>query len=300
MSGTAFESKYANVLDSTMHYLEEGTGDPILLLHGNPTSSYVWRNIIPTLSTVGTCIAPDLIGMGRSDKPRIGYRFFDHAKYLEEFIHQLKLRNVTIVGHDWGGALGFYYAMHHERNVKAVAFFETIVKPLKWADFPADFKLAFRLFRTPVIGQFMIQGLNLFVNQILQKATIRRLTKDEMEEYARPFRTYGSRKPLWRMPNDAPIDGRPADVAEAAQKWSSWLTRSETPKLLLHASPGGLIGSTDVAWCRSNIRNLEVMALGEGIHYFQEDHPELVATTIADWLKAEVGVARAPHQSSMS
>jgi haloalkane dehalogenase len=282
------ESRYVDVQGSTMHYLEEGEGDPILLLHGNPTSSFIWRNIIPELSTLGRCIAPDLIGMGRSQKPRIDYRFFDHAKYLEEFVHALKLRNITIVGHDWGGALGFYYAMHHERNIRAVAFFETILKPLSWTDFPSGAKLAFKLFRLPGIGQLMIQGLNLFVKRVLPMGVVVPLEPAVLAEYERPFRTYSSRKPLWKMPNDVPIDGRPADVAGAAERWAVWLGRSETPKLLLHATPGALVRTADVSWARANIRNLEVVDVGAGIHYLQEDQPVGVTQALMKWLQTEV------------
>lgn len=288
MPGQPIESQYVEVRGSTMHYLEEGEGDPILFLHGNPTSSFIWRNVIPELSTLGRCIAPDLIGMGRSQKPDIEYRFFDHAKYIEEFVHALKLRNLAIVGHDWGGALGFYYAMHHERNVRAVAFFETIVRPLSWSDIPSEAKLAFRLFRMPLLGQLLIQGLNLFVQKVLPMGVKGKLDPVAFEEYARPFRTYGSRKPLWRMPNDVPIDGRPEDVADVAERWSAWLGRSEVPKLLLHGSPGGLIRTDTVSWCRANVRNLDVVDVGPGLHYLQEDQPAAVSRALAEWMQTEV------------
>jgi len=288
MPGIPIESQYVEVRGSTMHYLEEGEGDPILLLHGNPTSSFIWRNIIPELSKLGRCIAPDLIGMGRSQRPNIDYRFFDHAKYVEEFVHALKLRNVTIVGHDWGGALGFYYAMHHDRNVRAVAFFETILKPLRWSDFPSEAKFVFQLFRLPGLGQLLIQGLNLFVRKVLPMGVNGELDPVAAEEYSRPFRTYGSRKPLWRMPNDLPIEGRPADVADVCEKWSVWLGRSEVPKLLLHASPGALIRADEVSWCRANVRNLDVVDVGPGRHYLQEDQPAAVAHALAKWMRTEV------------
>jgi haloalkane dehalogenase len=271
-----------------MHYLDEGHGDPILLLHGNPTSSYIWRNIIPKLAETGRCIAPDLIGMGRSDQPDIPYRFFDHARYLEEFIHRLELRNITIVGHDWGGALGFYYGMLHERNLRGLAFFETIVKPLHWSDFPSNFRFAFRLFRLPWFGQFLIQRLNLFLGQVVPRGVVNQLHADVMEEYGRPFQTHHSRKPIWQMPNDLPIDGEPADVVDVCQQWATWLGASELPKLLLYAQPGALIRETELAWCRANIRNLAAIDVGRGIHYLQEDRSGVIARHLADWMKSEV------------
>ena len=293
MTGTSIESRYADVLGARMHYLELGQGDPILLLHGNPTSSFIWRDVIPELSSAGRCIAPDLIGMGRSQKPDLAYRFFDHARYLEEFIHQLKLRNVTIVGHDWGGALGFYYSMHHERNVRAIAFFETIVKPLAWSEFPSDMRMALRLFRLPVVGQLLIQGLNLFVNKALTDGVLGHLEERVLVEYARPFPSFASRKPIWRMPNDIPIDGKPSDIHEIAVSWSAWLCRSEVPKLLLYGRPGLLIGPKDIAWCRANIRKLEVADVGEGLHYLQEEQPHAISRSLVNWLKKEV----IPHES---
>lgn len=271
-----------------MHYIEEGQGDPILLLHGNPTSSYIWRNIIPELSKLGRCIAPDLIGMGRSQKPDLDYSFFDHTRHIEEFVHQLKLRNLTIIGHDWGGALGFYYAMHHERNVRAIAFFETIITPFTWADFPPKVKLAFRLFRFPGIGRFLIQGLNLFVKRAVPMGVEISPDAEVLEEYARPFSSFKSRKPVWRMPNDVPINGKPEDIHETATSWCAWLSRSEVPKLLLHAQPGLLIGENRVVWCRANIRNLETVDVGLGRHYLQEERPAAISKALAEWMRSEV------------
>ena len=288
MLDSNLESRYIEVLGSPMHYVEAGEGHPILFLHGNPTSSYIWRNIIPGLADLGHCIAPDLIGMGRSAKPDSGYRFFDHVKHIEEFVHALKLRNVTIVGHDWGGAIGFYYAMHHERNVRAVAFFETIVRPLSWKGFDSSFRLGFQLFRVPLLGQLLIQGLNLFVSQVLPRGTAYGLDEEVMEVYRRPFQSYKSRKPVWRMPNDLPVEGRPSDVHQAAESWSQWLRQSQTPKLLLHGSPGALIRSEDVSWCKVNIKNLDTVNVGPGVHYLQEDQPSAIVDAIRTWMKEEI------------
>ena len=183
-----------------MHYIDEGEGDPILFLHGNPTSSYLRRNIIPYLTPMARAIAPDLIGMGRSDKPDIPYRFFDHSKYLEGFIDAPDLKKLTLVIHDWGSGLGFHYACRHEANVKGVAFMEAIVQPSRWSDFPPHYKMGFKLFRTPGVGWLMISVGNAFVKKLLPKATARRLTAEEMAHYAEPYPTVASRRPVRQWP----------------------------------------------------------------------------------------------------
>ena len=278
-----FEPHYVEVEGSRMHYVEEGTGDPILFLHGNPTSSYLWRNIIPHLSSQGRCIAPDLVGFGKSDKPDLGYRFFDHVKYVDGFIEKLGLENITFVIHDWGSALGFHYAMRHEDNVKALAFMEAIVVPLSWESFPKDFKTGFRMFRTPGVGWAMIVPMNAFLKKVLPEAIVRDLTDEELDHYMEPFPTWRSRKPIRRMPRDIPIDGNPADVAEAVQSYSRKLQQSELPKLLLTADPGGLISPARAAWAEAHLRNLKIVDIGPGIHYLQEDNPHQIGREIAAW-----------------
>jgi haloalkane dehalogenase len=281
-----FKSNYVEIKGSKVHYIEEGSGDPILFLHGNPTSSYLWRNILPFLIPCGRCIAPDLIGMGKSDKPDIGYRFVDHAEYVEGFIETLGLRKVTLVVHDWGSALGFHYAMRHEENINAIAFMEAILRPATWDDFPKDFKMGFKLFRTPVIGWLMIVGMNIFVEKILPKAIVRNLTEEEKNHYREPFKRFKDRKPVWRWPNEIPIDGNPADVARIVQYYHQKLLESELPKLLFFASPGGLITSTTVAWCKQNLKNLKSVDIGQGIHFLQEDNPHRIGSELADWYKS--------------
>ncbi|MFQ5796172.1 MAG: haloalkane dehalogenase [Candidatus Bipolaricaulia bacterium] len=211
-----YKSNYVEVLGSKMHYVDEGEGDPILFLHGQPTSSYLWRNIVPHLTSLGRCIALDLIGFGKSDKPDIEYRFFDHVKYVEGFIETMGLKNITLVIHDWGSALGFYYAMRHEDNVKGIAFMEAILMPIaSWEDFPKDFQEIFRAFRTPDVGWDMLVNQNMFVEQLVPGAAMRKLTEEEMNHYREPFKDPSSRKPVWRWPNELPIEGEPADVVEA-------------------------------------------------------------------------------------
>ncbi len=278
-----FASRYLDVHGARMHYIDEGSGDPILFLHGNPTSSYLWRNIIPHLTPSGRCIAPDLIGMGKSDKPDLPYRFFDHVEYLEGFISALGLKNITLVVHDWGSALGFHYAMRNEGNVKGLAFMEAILKPATWADFPPDFRMGFKMFRTPGLGWFMISVMNVFVNRILPKAIVRTLREEEINRYREPFPTVGSRRPVRRWPCEIPIEGKPADVAEVVESYGKRLRASGLPKILFYGTPGGIVKEREVAWCRENLKNLETVAIGPGIHYLQEDNPHLIGKELTRW-----------------
>ena len=278
-----FKSNYIEIHGARIHYIDEGEGDPVLFLHGNPTSSYLWRNIIPHLTSSARCIAPDLIGMGKSDKPDIEYRFVDHSKYVEGFIDKMGLKNITLVIHDWGSALGFHYATRHENNIKGIAFMEAIIKPATWEEFPKDFKMGFKLFRTPLIGWLMIAGMNIFVEQILPKAIVRSLTEKEKNYYREPFKRISYRTPLWRWPNEIPIDGHPADTSEIVQNYNKKLQESDLPKLLFYAHPGGLITSAMVEWCQQNLKNLRTIDIGEGIHYLQEDNPHLIGSELAAW-----------------
>jgi haloalkane dehalogenase len=283
-----FESKYLDVLGSKVHYIDEGAGDPILFLHGNPTSSYLWRNIIPHMTPLGRCIAPDLIGMGRSDKPKLGYRFGDHYDYVKGFIDTLDLKNITLVIHDWGSALGFHYAMQHASNIKGIAFMEAIIKPFTWAGFSKDFKLGFKLMRTPVIGWFMISVMNGFINKMLPATIVRTLSAAEKERYAEPYKTIASRKPLRVWPCEIPINGQPADVHAAVQAYNQQLQESDLPKMLLYARPGAIIDREQVAWCREHLKNLTVVDIGRGIHFIQEDNPHGIGAALVDWYRTLV------------
>ena len=253
-------------------------------LHGNPTSSYLWRNIIPHVTSLGRAIAPDLIGMGKSDKPDLEYRFFDHVKYVEGFIEALDLKNITFVIHDWGSALGFYYAMRHEDNVKGLAFMEAIIAPVpSWDAMRPQMRDLFQAFRTPQVGWDMIVNNNMFVEQVLPGAVVRKLTDAEMEYYREPFREVDSRKPTWRWPNEIPIEGEPPDVVAAVANYNKWLQQIRIPKLLFHASPGALVQPVLVEWCRQNMSNLTTIDIGHGVHFVQEDSPHLIGTELAKW-----------------
>lgn len=275
---------YVDVHGSQIHYIEEGSGDPILFLHGNPGSSYVWRNIIPHVQGHGRCIAMDLIGMGKSDKPDLDYSFFDHAKYVDGFIDALGLTNLTLVIHDWGSALGFHYAMRHEANVKAIAFMEAVMIPIpSWDVFPEEFRRTFQAFRTPDVGWDMIVNQHMFVEQILPALVARTLTDVEMDHYRAPYIDPPSRKPLWRWPNEIPIAGEPANVVAAVEAYNAKLQQSRLPKLLFSCTPGALIPAPVLEWCLQNLPHLKVVDLGSGIHFVQEDNPHLIGTELANW-----------------
>ncbi len=297
-SAFPFKSNYIEIEGKQLHYIDEGAGDSILFLHGNPTSSYLWRNIIPSVTALGRCIALDLIGMGKSDKPDIEYRFVDHAKYVEGFISAMKLRNITFVVHDWGSALGFHYASRHERNVKALAFMEAILMPIpSWERFPADLKEMFQAFRTADVGWDLIVNDNTFVEQLLPGAIIRELSEEEMNRYREPFKEPSSRKPVWRWPNEIPIAGEPADVVEAVANYNRWLQQTGLPKLLFHATPGAIVSAEVVEWGRQNLKNLTTVDTGRGIHYLQEDSPELIGRELANWYRR---VSRSAERGSPS
>lgn len=279
----SYESQFVDVLGSKMHYVEEGEGDPILFLHGNPTSSYLWRHILPHLESGARVIAPDLIGMGKSDKPDLEYRLVDHVRYVEGFIEALGLQQVTLVVHDWGSALGFHYARRHETNVKGVAFMEAIVRSMTWAEWPHTVRPLFQAFRTPEVGWDLIVNKNVFVEQVLPGAIQRKLTDDEMQSYREPFIEPSSRKPVWRWPNEIPVDGHPEEVVHLVDTYTSWLATSEVPKLLLYATPGALIRKEQVQWCRDHINNLETVDLGPGLHFVQEDRPDEIGRALREW-----------------
>ncbi len=285
-----FTSHYAEIFGSKMHYLDEGSGDPILFLHGNPTWSYLWRNVIPHLTTLGRCVVPDLIGYGLSDKPKIEYRWVDHVKYLEGFIEKLRLKNITLVLHDQGSGLGFHYAMRHENKVKGIAFLEAIVRPYALNEFSTpDFRDLFRKFRSGDQGGEgwqMIVDQNFFIEQLLPLAAGRPLSEKEMSYYRQPFKDPQSRMPIWRFARETPIGGEPADVWNAVSEYSQRLQESALPKLMLYATPGALLTKEHVSWCKQHIKNLQSIYLGPGSHFLQESSPHRIGHEIANWYRS--------------
>jgi len=296
-----FESKFVDVLDSTMAYIEAGEGDPILFIHGQPTYSYVWRNVIPFVTPYGRAIAVDLIGMGRSGKPDIPYRFGDHSAYLEAFIEALDLRNITLVIHDWGGNLGLRYARRHPHNVRAIAFLEVQIFDPPEVPFPSledlgDFGETLGDLRTPGVGEELILEQNFFVEQVLPFTVgTRVLTEAEMEFYRAPYPTPESRIPTLVWPREFPVDGQPADTAMEIVRNVRWLKRSPVPKLLFYAEPGLLIPPPFAGYLADTVRNLETRFIGPGIHYLQEQNPRAIGLGLADWLRRIAERKRHPY-----
>lgn len=275
-----YESHYVEVLGSRMHYVDEGEGDPILFLHGNPTSSYLWRNIIPHVSDDYRAIAVDLIGMGKSDKPDLDYTYQDHKRYVDGFIEALDLQDLTLVIHDWGSVLGFHYAMEHENDVMGIAFMEAIVPPA----FPREEPMGGALGRyRSEEGEELILEQNQFVEAILPGAVVRELTEEEMEHYREPYPTPESRLPTLQWPRELPAAGEPARNVEIVELIGEWMEETEIPMLFFWARPGALNGEAFAEAMVEGVENIQIQFIGPGSHYVQEDQPEIIGRTLADW-----------------
>lgn len=275
------------VLDSYLSYREAGTGSPIVFLHGNPTSSHVWRNVVPHLTGRGRCLAPDLIGMGQSGKPDIGYRFADHARYLDAWFAALDLRDVVLVGYDWGGVLALDWAARHPDRVRGVVVFETFLQPMHWSDWSPQGAELFGALRTPGVGEQLVLEDNAFLPRSLEHGVQRGLAEADRAAYFAPFPDPASRRPLLQWPREIPIDGEPADVAAIVLRNGAWLASSAAiPKLLLTFDGPGLSNAPAVvAWARGK---LEVVALGPAGHHAPEDAPREIAHAITQWLDRSV------------
>jgi haloalkane dehalogenase len=281
-----------NVLGSTMAYREAGNREApvVLFLHGNPTSSYVWRNVLPHVAPVAHCIAPDLIGFGQSGKPDIEYRVADHVRYLDAFLDQAKIKSAFVVAQDWGTALAFLLAARRPEFIRGLAFME-FVKPLpSWDGFVPGAAEIFQKFRTPGVGEEMILQNNFFVEQILPMTIVRKLTDEEMSVYRAPFPTPESRKPTWRFPNEIPIEGKPADVYSSLEKAHEVLAESSYPKLLFAGDPGAIVSPAMAQNVVKGLKNCRLVQLSSGLHFLQEDHPDVIGANIKEWL-LELGVA---------
>ncbi len=270
------------VLDSEMSYLDTGRGDPIVFLHGNPTSSYLWRNIIPYVSGLGRCLAPDLIGMGRSVKsPTRAYRFVDHARYLDAWFDALGLtKDVTLVVHDWGSALGFHRAQRYPGHIKAIAYMEAIALPRRWEDF-GEAATIFRALRSEK-GERMILDENFFVETILPRSVLRKLSDAEMAAYRAPFLEREARLPTLVWPRQIPLDGEPADVTAIVEQSGAFLSHSTIPKLLIIGEPGAIMTGRTRDFCRTWPNQREVVVNGR--HFLQEDSPHEIGVALADFL----------------
>jgi haloalkane dehalogenase len=283
----AYEMKSAQVLGTPMAYVEEGSGPPIVLLHGNPTSSHLWREVIPHLTGLGRCIAPDLVGMGDSaplpDPGPMAYSFSTHRRHLDALLDQLGVTSdVTLVVHDWGSGLGFDWARRHPEAVAGIAYTEAIVRPLTWQEFPEDGREIFQAFRSPA-GEELILAKNLFVEGVLPASVIRDLGAD-LDVYRAPYAEPGeSRRPTLDWPRQLPIDGEPADVVQVVQDYAQWLAGSPVPKLFLNAEPGSILVGAQREFCRSWPNQREVTVPGR--HFVPEDSGDLIGRAVADWLR---------------
>ncbi|MCK2219388.1 haloalkane dehalogenase [Actinomadura sp. ATCC 31491] len=274
-----------NVLDSAIAYRELGSGAPIVFLHGNPTSSHLWRHVMPAAGP-GRRLAPDLIGMGESGKPPIDYTFADHARYLDAWFDALRLDDVLLVGHDWGGALAFDWAARHPGRVRGIAFTEAVIKPMTWEEFPEGGRELFRAIKTDGVGEAMMLDDNAFLRGF--SATVATPPPDEdLEVYLRPYPTRESRLPLLRWARSMPLGGEPADVVARFEAFGRWAADSpEVPKLLIgfRPGPGSMWTPETVKWCADTMAALEVREHDEVAgHHTPEDHPSVIAADVASW-----------------
>lgn len=284
----AFTHKRKAILGHEMAYIDEGEGDPVVFMHGNPTSSYLWRNIIPSVTSTHRAIAADMIGMGQSDKPDLAYSYSDHADHLHGLLDALDLSNVTLVLHDWGGALGFDWAMQNSDRVKAISFMETIAPPampFESYETMGPFGDLFKAWRTAGVGEQMILQENMFINEILGKVGVKTpLSAEILAHYNGYYPDAASRGPLLAWPREVPIGGVPAQTTELTHRIAEFLTTSQLPKLTFHVTPGALAPPPAVEWMKANIPNLQTIFLGEGTHFIQEDYPSEIGQGLADWL----------------
>ena len=284
------DKQFIEVRGKRMAYVEMGEGDPIVFQHGNPTSSYLWRNIMPHLADQGRCIAVDLIGMGDSDKlddpGADSYRYVEHRDYLFAAWEALGIHErVTFVIHDWGSALGFDWACQHSASVMGIAYMEGIVTPVTWDDWPDAATQVFQGFRSPA-GESMVLEKNVFVERVLPGSVLRKMSDEEMAVYRRPFEKAGEdRRPTLTWPRQIPIDGEPADVTAIVDDFAAWISTSDIPKLFINAEPGAILSegpSRD--FCRTWTNQTEITV--KGSHFIQEDSPDEIGQAIADWLGA--------------
>jgi haloalkane dehalogenase len=272
------------VLDTEISYVDTGRGDPIVFLHGNPTSSYLWRNIIPYLSEQGRCLAPDLVGMGQSGKSSTSaYRFADHARYLDAWFEALNLTsNVSLVIHDWGSALGFHRATRYPKQIQAIAYMEAIAMPMRWEDF-GEVEAVFRGLRSEK-GEQMILDENFFVEKILPLSIIRKLSQQEMATYRAPFLAREARLPTLVWPRQIPIEDEPADVTAIVESYGKAMSQSALPKLLIVGEPGAIIRGRILESCRKWPNQTEVTV--KGLHFLQEDAPDEIGRALQQFVKS--------------
>jgi haloalkane dehalogenase len=288
LSGQTLLKRSVPSLNLQMAVQSVGAGHPIVFLHGNPTSSYLWRNIMPRLATRGRCVALDLIGMGDSDRlPDSGatrYGFAEHYRYLSAALEDLGIRdNVTLVLHDWGSALGFHWAREHAQHIRGIAYMEALVRPLAWSEWPEASRALFQSLRSAK-GEELILTRNIFIERILPGSILRKLSDEEMSEYRRPFQDAGeARRPMLSWPRQLPIEGEPPEMVALVQRYADWLKDSPIPKLFINADPGAILTGAQREFCRSWRNQVEVTVRGS--HFIQEDSPAEIAGALDSWLQ---------------
>lgn len=282
--GPKAQSCSAPVLDSTMHWVEAGSGDPIVFMHGNPTSSFLWRKVFAQFDGHGRLLAPDMIGFGQSGKPPIEYSLADHEHYLDAWFEKHALRNVTLVLQDYGGLFGVSWARRHADRVKAVALLEPVLRPIQSKDLPEEFVKIRSLVLKQGEGEKFVLDDNLFL-EACSRTFIEPLCEEDRLEYLKPFPTPLSRKPVIVFPRHLPVDGAPTVTIDLLELNAEWLKSSEVPKLLLTFDPGFLVKEEAIAWSRGNIRNLEIEPIGAGLHFVQEEQPDGIAQAILRWMR---------------
>ncbi len=278
-------SNFVDVLDTRLHFVQRGEGRPILFLHGNPTSSYLWRNVTPHVSPLGRTLALDLPGHGDSGKPDIDYRFPTQLRYVEEFIRVMGLEDLVLVIHDWGSGLGFAYASRHPDNVRGIAFMEGMIRPFdSLEDVSPLFAPSLAQFRDPAVSRDLLIRQNQFIEQLLPGAVLTGLSEADLDVYRAPFLDPSSREPIWRWPNEIPIAGAPADNHEIFEAYARYLATDDVPKLWLYGTPGVLLPESKSDEIVGVMPNVTAVGVGPGLHYLQEDQPDAIGTAIASWL----------------
>ncbi len=275
----------AAVLDTDMAYVSTGAGAPVVFLHGNPTSSYLWRNVMPWVEREHRCLAPDLVGMGDSGKSPAGsYRFVDHARYLDAWLDAVvPAGRIAMVVHDWGSALGFHWAHRHADRVRALVYMEALVRPVTWDEWPEAARRIFQAMRGPG-GEEIVLAKNVFVERILPASVLRGLSEAEMAVYRRPYAEPGeSRRPTLTWPRQIPIDGEPADVVAVVESYARWLATSDVPKLFVNAEPGSILTGPQREFCRTWPNQQEITV--KGTHFIQEDSPAEIGQAVAAFLR---------------
>ena len=282
------DKKKISIDGKEIAYHQQGSGEPIVFLHGNPTSSYLWRNITPYLHDQASCISMDLIGMGDSDKldnpDTNSYRFEEHFYYVEKAIKALtNNKKITLVVHDWGSALGFHWSYKHPELIKGIAYMEAIVKEMTWDDWDKNARSIFQGFRSDA-GENLVLEKNYFVEKVLPGSIIRTLDSDEMNEYRRPFLSSGEdRRPTLSWPREIPIEGQPGNVCQIVNEYAEWMKTNNIPKLFINAEPGAITTGRIREFCRSWKNQTEVTV--KGIHFIQEDSPDEIGKALSKWYK---------------